>query len=90
MLDCGSGSHSLLNFPDDLKNLSGETPGLRLNILSCMEPGTGNRNKKDFYSTKNEANWKYDNDYRIDQVIFEPIEAPEETPDVPTDEPVGE
>lgn len=74
----------------DLKNLSGETPGLRLNILSCMEPGTGNRNKKDFYSTKNEANWKYDNDYRIDQVIFEPIEAPEETPDVPTDEPVGE
>lgn len=72
------------------KDLSGDNPGLRLEISSYLNPGTGNRNKKDCFGAKTVANWKYDNDFRIDQVIFEPIEAPEDTPDVPTDEPVGE
>ena len=72
------------------KDLSGDNPGLRLEISSFLNPGTGNRNKKDCFGAKTVANWKYDNDFRIDQVIFEPIEAPEDTPDVPTDEPVGE
>lgn len=76
----------------DYKGLSGQESGCVLEIENAMNWGTTPAKKGDAYGTKNMKNWKYDNDFRIDQVILEPIEAPEapENSDTPSDETVGE
>ena len=59
------------------EELTGSSPETYLRIESALE--FGNRaNPKDGSSTKDKSDWKYDNNYRIDQVIFEPIRTPEE------------
>lgn len=62
----------------NLNGLTGNKRQTRLNLTTKITFGSGPRDKGkvDNYKTKSVENWKYDNSYRIDQVIFEPIQAP--------------
>lgn len=58
-----------------LSGLSGRDAKTRLEIVDDIV--FGNRGQVDNRgTTKNPKNWKYDNSYRIDQVLFEPVSAP--------------
>ncbi len=59
----------------DLKNLCGKDPTLQLSIESKIDFGNALFPKEG--SKADKSDWKYDNSFRIDQVIFEPIKAPE-------------
>lgn len=58
-----------------MKDIKGaEKPVTKLTIASALEPG-GRGGSGDYSgSTRDSAKWKYDTWYRIDQVIFEPVE----------------
>lgn len=58
-----------------VKSLSGGSRMTRLELETMISFGNSSRfdNQKD----KNEGKWQYDNSYRVDQVIFEPVDAPE-------------
>lgn len=58
-----------------VKNLSGVDRKTRLELETTIT--FGSTPKYDNRGDKNQGKWKYDNSYRIDQVIFEPLEAPE-------------
>lgn len=64
----------------DLKALSGLTPDFNLRIRSNIMMGFGTFDKAEGFGKKTDANWKYDPDFRIDQVIFEPVEDPNKQP----------
>ncbi len=66
----------------DLKNMSGQTPDFNLRIVSAITLGTSAFSKNEGYGKKTDANWKYDPDFRVDQVIFEPVEDPNKQPTV--------
>lgn len=60
-----------------LKSLTGETRKTRLELTSRIKSAAnGSPVKYDNLGKKQDGKWKYDNSYRIDQVIFEPVEAP--------------
>ena len=62
-----------------VKNLSGKSRLTRLELTTEITFGAYNAAAARFDNRgdKNQGRWKYDNSYRIDQVIFEPIEDPE-------------
>lgn len=62
-----------------VKNFSGKTRLTRLELTTEITFGAynGSAARFDNRGDKNQGRWKYDNSYRIDQLIFEPIEAPE-------------
>lgn len=77
----------------EYNGLTNEESSWCLQIVNAIKWGKKVMNRvtrNDAYGEKNEGNWDYDNSFRIDQVILEPIEAPEETPENPSEESVGE
>ncbi len=62
-----------------IKNFSGKTRLTRLELTTEITFGAynGSAARFDNRGDKNQGRWKYDNSYRIDQLLFEPIEAPE-------------
>jgi uncharacterized surface protein with fasciclin (FAS1) repeats len=62
-----------------LKSMTGKTRTTRLELTTEITFGNSARydNRGDKFDANGQTKWKYDNSYRIDQVIFEPIEAPQ-------------
>lgn len=59
-------------------NLSGKPRLTRLELTTRISSApNGASTRYDNLGLKKDGKWKYDNSYRIDQVIFEPIEDPE-------------
>ena len=56
----------------DYKRLTGNDPKTCLIIETSIKFGSGRND--DNNPKKDKSTWKYDNSYRIDQVIFEPVE----------------
>ena len=69
-----------------LKSLTGNVRKTRLELTTTIKASTSNLagppalrydNIGNKFDATGQPKWKYDNSYRIDQVIFEPIEAPQ-------------
>jgi hypothetical protein len=58
------------------ESLTGVKPKARLVIETDIKFGTGRNAENNTKYIRDPKNWKYDNSYRVDQVIFEPVEAP--------------
>ena len=59
----------------DLKGLSGSMPQTRVFIESKIIFGS-KRNPQENNGNERDSTWKYDNHFRIDQLIFEPVADP--------------
>ena len=59
----------------DYNNLTGNPSNTYLSIESAIEFGTKRDPKENNGNDRDTTNWKYDNHFRIDQVIFEPVKA---------------
>lgn len=60
----------------DLKGLSGSMPQTRVFIESKIEFGSNRVPKENNGNDRDSTKWMYDNHFRIDQLIFEPVVDP--------------